>query len=196
MGGNRCSHSLLFFLVTKFVTFFLVHFFLLIFVTCRIIIFTWPHFAFIIKCSHTAVQQWCHDKKETALQKSEIIGKYDETIEANKFSSICPQKAEEVLPRPNDVEVSEDCLTLNIYAPNVRQHFCLAFIFLFFETNFIVRHFLLLCSVQFVWNMFAIKAQFRQVTKSLNTRLWYTSTVELLRQVKLKCGCITESSAT
>ncbi|VDD88433.1 unnamed protein product [Enterobius vermicularis] len=55
---------------------------------------------------------------ERKFKKSEIIGKYDETIEANKFSSICPQKAEEVLPRPNDVEVSEDCLTLNIYAPN------------------------------------------------------------------------------
>uniref|UniRef100_A0A0N5A7Y0 Carboxylic ester hydrolase n=1 Tax=Syphacia muris TaxID=451379 RepID=A0A0N5A7Y0_9BILA len=53
------------------------------------------------------------------FKKSEIIDKYEETVEANKYGNLCPQLEEKALPKPNDVETSEDCLSLNIFTPNV-----------------------------------------------------------------------------
>uniref|UniRef100_A0A0M3IIG4 Carboxylic ester hydrolase n=1 Tax=Ascaris lumbricoides TaxID=6252 RepID=A0A0M3IIG4_ASCLU len=56
---------------------------------------------------------------EKRFKKPQIIGKYDKTIEANRYGAICPQYEGETLAERFQTGMDEDCLTLNIFAPNV-----------------------------------------------------------------------------
>uniref|UniRef100_A0A915CES6 Carboxylic ester hydrolase n=1 Tax=Parascaris univalens TaxID=6257 RepID=A0A915CES6_PARUN len=56
---------------------------------------------------------------EKRFKKPQIIGKYDKTIEANRYGAICPQYEGEFLAEMFQTGMDEDCLTLNIFAPNV-----------------------------------------------------------------------------
>ncbi|VDM48964.1 unnamed protein product, partial [Toxocara canis] len=50
--------------------------------------------------------------------KPKIIGKYEKVIEANKYGPICPQYGGEAHAVRFQTGMDEDCLTLNIFAPN------------------------------------------------------------------------------